>query len=107
MTDGIIKVGAKTYYLKFDINTICNLSLDGINVLTLDGALDFVVLRALLFHGLQGVHRKEVTSVEDAGDVMSAYLENGGDLGELAVTISNALVRSLGQTVNADAVEGK
>lgn len=106
MTDGIIKVGSKIYYLKYDINTICNLSMDGINVLTLDGALDFVVLRALLFHGLQGIHRKEVATVEDAGNVMSAYLENGGDLGELALTISSALMRALGQTVNGD-TEGK
>lgn len=100
MTDGTIKVGSKQYYLKFSINTLCNLAHEGIDVLQLEGSFNFIILRALFFHALQEVHRKQVSTVEDAGDLMSEYLENGGDITELADILSNAITHALGQGTN-------
>lgn len=96
MNDGILKIGKKVYYLKFDINTLCNLEADGISVLNLQGAVDFKTLRALCYHGLQGVHKKEITSYEDAGEIMADFL-NEGTLEEFANTLMSALTKALGQ----------
>lgn len=97
MNDGILKIGNKVYYLKFDINTICNLQDGGVNVLTLDNSIDFKTLRTLLFYGLQSVHRKEIKSLEDAGDVMSDFLlEESLDV--FAEILLNALTKSLGKS---------
>lgn len=96
MNDGILKVGNKVYYLKFDINTLCNLEANGINVLGIQGAIDFNTLRALCYHGLQRIHGKDVATIEDAGDIIADFLENG-TLEEFANILIDSLSKALGK----------
>ena len=46
--------------------------------------------------GLKKIHGQEIKSVEQAGDLMSDYLEAQGTMEELGNIISKALIKSLG-----------
>ena len=102
MNDGILKVGNKTYYIKFTINTLCNMESDGINVMKIDeDSVTFNLLRGLLFHGLQAIHRKEIQTMDDAGEVMDICLEELG-VQEFADVLMGALTKSLGKLIQVD-----
>lgn len=106
MVDGILKVGTTTYYLKFDMNVFCNLYAEGIDVMRFnDSMFNVVNFRLMLFHGLQSVHSKEVTTVEVAGDIMSKYLEEN-TFDELSNVLVGTMVKAFGKRTN-NSVEGK
>ena len=58
--------------------------------------LDFIQLRSLFYYGLKKIQRDQIKSKEDAGNVMSDYLESEGNIEDLTNVMVNALVRSLG-----------
>ena len=92
-----IEINGKKYALKFNINTLCQMTADGINVMTMnETAMDFSVIRALFFYGLQKFHRNEIHDVEVAGDLISDYIDNGGDFEAFANILTQALMKSLG-----------
>lgn len=105
MNKKFLVVNETPYTIKYTINTLCDMKGAGIDVMKLEDAeLDFVAIRALFFFGLQKQHKAEVKTQEDAGELMSDYLENGGTFEELTNIITGALTRSLGLK---DVAEGK
>ena len=56
MVDGLITVNGKQYFIKYDMNTICEMKLDGLDVMALSTGeleLDFIQLRSLFYYGLK------------------------------------------------------
>ena len=99
MVDGLMTVNGKQYFIKYDMNTICEMKLDGLDVMALSTGeleLDFIQLRSLFYYGLKKIQRDQIKSKEDAGNVMSDYLESEGNIEDLTNVMVNALVRSLG-----------
>lgn len=99
MVDGLITINGKQYFIKYDMNIICEMKLDGLDVMAMSNGqmeLDFIQLRSLFYYGLKKIQRDQIKTKEDAGDVMSAYLECEGSIEELTNIMVNALVRSLG-----------
>ena len=97
MMDGAILINDKLYYIKFNINIFCEMKEAGYDVQTaFNENLDFAGIRALFYFGLKKIHGDEIKSYEDAGDLLSDYIENGGDLGKLSEVIANAFAKSMG-----------
>lgn len=96
MIDGNIQINNKNYFLSYSINVLCEMKADGIDVMKLNEDMDFIQIRALFYYGLKRMHSKEIKTLEAAGDLMSDFLENGGDMELLGETISKALTHSLG-----------
>lgn len=97
MMDGAILINDKLYYLKFNINIFCEMKEAGYDVQTaFKDNLDFAGIRALFYFGLKKIHGAEITSYEDAGDLLSDYIENGGDLEKLSEVIASAFAKSMG-----------
>ncbi|MDB8567702.1 hypothetical protein [Turicibacter sanguinis] len=96
MVDGMLTINGKQYFIKYDINVLCEMKLGGLDVMKLDGELDFIQLRALFYYGLKKIQRDDVKTQEDAGNLLSTYLETGGKIDELAEVLTNAISKSLG-----------
>lgn len=103
MVDGMIKINGKEYFLKFTINSLIEMKECGLDVMKLDETMDFSQIRSLFYYGLKKIHGDKVSSLEQAGELMSDYLEADGSMEELGNVISRALVKSLGMK----SVEGK
>ena len=95
MVDGLIKINGKEYFLKFTINSLCEMKECGLDVMKLDETMDFTQIRSLFYFGLKKIHGQEIKSVEQAGDLMSDYLEAQGTMEDLGNIISKALVKSI------------
>ena len=80
MVDGLIKINNKEYFLKFTINSLCEMKECGLDVMKLDETIDFAQLRSIFYFGLKKIHGQEIKSVEQAGDLMSDYLETQGTM---------------------------
>ena len=97
MMDGAILINDKLYYIKFNINIFCEMKEAGYDVQTaFKDNLDFEGIRALFYFGLKKIHGDEIKSYEDAGDLLSDYIENGGDLEKLSEVIAKAFAKSMG-----------
>ena len=96
MVDGMLIINGKEYFIKYDINVLCEMKLGGLDVMQLDGELDFIQLRALFYYGLKKIQHNVVKTQEDAGDLLSTYLETGGKIDVLAEVLTNAITKSLG-----------
>ena len=65
MVDGLITVNGKQYFIKYDMNTICEMKLDGLDVMALSTGeleLDFIQLRSLFYYGLKKIQRDQIKS---------------------------------------------
>ena len=103
--NGTIKINNKDYYLNYDINTLCMMKGQGLDVMKLDQIeMDILTIRDLFYFGLCRLQNN--LTKEDAGDLMSEYIQNGRSFDELATVITNALTNSLGLNTNNDE-EGK
>lgn len=93
-----IKIGDKKYTLKYTVNIICEMDANGFNIMDMEEQeMSVTVLRQLFYYGLKKYHRKEVTSEEVAGDLMSDYLEEeGNSFTQLSDLLNKALFSSLG-----------
>ena len=97
MMDGAILINDKLYYIKFNINIFCEMKAAGYDIQKdFNDELDFTGIRALFYFGLKKIHGDEIKSYEDAGDLLSDYIENGGDLEKLSEVIANAFAKSMG-----------
>lgn len=97
MVDGMIKINGKEYFLKFTINSLIEMKECGLDVMKLDETMDFGQIRTLFYYGLKKIHGDQIKTQEQAGDLMSDYLEgDNGSMEELGGVISKALVKSLG-----------
>ena len=97
MVDGAILINDKLYYIKFNINIFCEMKEAGYDVQTaFNENLDFAGIRALFYFGLKKIHGDEIKSYEDAGDLLSDFIENGGDMEKLTEVIASAFAKSMG-----------
>ena len=53
MVDGLIKINNKEYFLKFTINSLCEMKECGLDVMKLDETMDFAQIRSLFYFGLK------------------------------------------------------
>lgn len=103
-----LKIENKVYSLKIDINTVCHMKANGIDVLDMGNIdlSDIVVLREIFFYSLQKFHKKEINTVEKAGTLMTQYLDSEeGSFQEFAKTIAIVMSRSLGNKAGVLAEE--
>ena len=106
--NGTVKVGKKDYFLNYDINTLCIMKAQGFNVMKLEEMeTDFEVIRDLLYFGLFRF-QKDI-SKEEAGDIMSDFIQEGNSIDTVADIIMDALGKALGMKFNGeeDEEEGK
>lgn len=104
--NGTIKIGKKDYYLNYDINTLCMMKGQGFDVMKLDQIeMDILVIRDLFYYGLCRL-QKDLTK-EDAGDLISEHIQEGGSFETIAEVITNALTTSLGLKNDSEDKEGK
>lgn len=109
MVDGLITINGKQYFLKYDMNILCEMKMDGFDAFELmngEMTVDFIKLRTFFFYGLKLIQSSVVKTKEDAGELMSRYLESEGTIEELTEVAMKALARSLGYK-QMDAPEGK
>jgi hypothetical protein len=101
MTNTVIKINNKDYLLAFDINTLCLMDANGFDVMNLDNeAFTISTFRELFYYALMRYYKKDLT-LEKAGEIMSEFLEEGGDMAEMTEKITTALTKAMGQS-NSD-----
>lgn len=104
--NGTVKINKKDYYLNYDINTLCLMKGQGLDVMKLDQIeMDILVIRDLFYYGLCRLQKD--LSKEDVGELMSEYIQEGGSFDKLAEVITDALTSSLGLKNDNEDKEGK
>lgn len=99
MVDGMIKINGKEYFLKYPINALIEMKAAGLDVMKMEEEmLDLEQMRTLFYYGLQKIHRDQIKTVLDAGELMSDYLEGEGSIDTFSQIVSRALIKSLGAT---------
>lgn len=96
MTERIITIDNKEYEIKFTINTLCDMTKTGINIMKLNEEdFDIVMIRSLFYFGLKSSDKKMTES--KAGDLMDEYIhQEGNDFGKLTQEVMAAFADSLG-----------
>lgn len=96
MTNQVIKINDKDYIISFNINTFCLMESNGFNVMSINES-DFGLsaYRELFYYGLLRYHKKGMTQ-DKAGELISDFLENDGNMTELTEKVMSALFKSLG-----------
>lgn len=91
----MIQIRDKEYELKFTINMLCEMSEQGFDVMNI-GAININIrtIRDLFYYALKGADKK-ITKAK-AGDLMDAFIEEGGSFDELIDVVMEALGKSLG-----------
>ena len=91
----MIEIRDKEYELKFTINMLCEMSEQGFDVMNI-GAMNINIrtVRDLFYYALKGADKK-ITKAK-AGDLMDAFIEEGGSFDELIDLVMEALGKSLG-----------
>ena len=81
----MLRIDGKDYQLKYPINVLCSMC---------DAGIDIKTVRELFMYGLK--HENKKITQNQAGDLMDAFFEDGGDFNELVDEIMNCLNKSLG-----------
>ena len=91
----MIQIRDKEYELKFTINMLCEMSEQGFDVMNI-GAMNINIrtIRDLFYYALKGADKK--ITKNKAGDLMDAFIEEGGSFDELIYLVMEALGKSLG-----------
>ena len=91
----MIEIRDKEYELRFTINMLCEMSEQGFDVMNI-GAMNINIrtVRDLFYYALKGADKK--ITKNKAGDLMDAYIEEGGSFDELIDLVMEALGKSLG-----------
>lgn len=104
--NGTLKVGKKDYFLNYDINTLCMMKAQGLNIMKLDEMeIDIELVRGLIYFGLKRFHN-DIT-LEDAGELISDYIQEGHTFEEVASVMEQALNNALGVKRGQLEAEGK
>lgn len=106
MTGTIIRIGKQEHELKYTINTLCDMTKAGIDVMNLESIVfDIPTIRDFVYFGLKGADKK--ITQNKAGTLMDDFIEDGNELGDLLELIMEALAASLGSKENKDKEEEK
>ena len=104
--NGTLKVGKKDYFLNYDINTLCMMKAQGLDVMKLEEMeIDIVLIRDLFYFGLCRF-QKNITK-EEVGEIMSDYIQEGRNFEEIGEVVLNALNKALGMKEDEEEEEGK
>ena len=91
----MIEIRDKEYELKFTINMLCEMSEQGFDVMNIGSMnINIRTIRDLFYYALKGGDKK-ITKAK-AGDLMDAFIEEGGSFDELIDVVMEALGKSLG-----------
>ena len=97
----MLRINGKDYELKYTINTLCQMCDAGIDVMDLGNLkINIKTVRELFMFGLK--HENKKITQAQAGDLMDAYCEEGGDINELSAEIMTCLAKALGGKVEDD-----
>ena len=97
----MLRINGKDYELKYTINTLCQMCDAGIDVMDLGNLkINIKIVRELFMYGLK--HENKKITQAQAGDLMDAYCEEGGDINELSAEIMTCLAKALGGKVEDD-----
>ena len=92
-------INGSDYELRYRMNTLCSMCDAGIDVMHLSELrIHIKVVRELFMYGLK--HENKKITQAQAGDLMDAYCEEGGDINELSTEIMTCLARALGGKVD-------
>ena len=95
----MLTINGKDYELRYPINTLCAMCDAGIDVMHLtELRVNIKLVRELFMYGLK--HENKKITQAQAGDLMDAYCEEGGDINELSVEVMTCLARALGGKVD-------
>ena len=91
----MLTINGKDYELRYPMNTLCAMCDAGIDVMHLSELrINIKVVRELFMYGLK--HENKKITQAQAGDLMDAYFEDGGDYNEIVTEIMTKLNKSLG-----------
>ena len=94
----MLTINGKDYELRYPMNTLCSMCDAGIDVMHLaELKINIKVVRELFMYGLK--HENKKITQAQAGDLMDAYCEEGGDINELSTEIMTCLAKALGGKV--------
>lgn len=101
----IIEINNKEYELRFNINTLCEMSEQGFDVMDLTNVkINMRTVRDLFYYALKGGNKK--ITKNQAGELMDQFIEDGHNFDELIEIVMDALGRSLGSKKPEDKEEG-
>ena len=91
----MLTINGKDYELRYPMNTLCSMCDAGIDVMHLtELRINIKVVRELFMYGLK--HENKKITQAQAGDLMDAFFEDGGDYNEIVTEIMTKLNKSLG-----------
>lgn len=95
MTGTIIRIGKEEYELKYTINTLCDMTRAGIDVMNLESIIfDLPTIRDFVYFGLKGANKK--ITQNKAGALMDDYIQEDHELGDILELVMEALAAALG-----------
>lgn len=102
----MLRIDGKDYELRYPINVLCSMCDAGIDVTDLASIkINIKVVRDLFMFGLR-YENKKMTQAQ-AGDLIDAFIEEGGTFDELVNEIMTALNKSLGGSDGDEKDEGE
>ena len=91
----MLRINGRDYELRYGINTLCNMCDSGIDVMHInDLVINVKTIRDLFMYGLK--HENKKITQAQAGELMDAFFEDGGDYNEIVTEIMTKLNKSLG-----------
>ena len=91
----MLTINGKDYELRYPMNTLCAMCDAGIDVMHVaELRINIKVVRELFMYGLK--HENKKITQAQAGDLMDAFFEDGGDYNEIVTEIMTKLNKSLG-----------
>ena len=89
----MLRIDGKDYELRYPINVLCSMCDAGIDVMNLkELKINVKVIRELFMYGLRHDNKK-ITQAQ-AGDLMDAFFDEGGDFNELVTEVMDCLSKS-------------
>ena len=100
----MLRIDGRDYELRYPINVLCSMCDAGIDVMNLNELkINVKVIRELFMYGLRHDNKK-ITQAQ-AGDLMDAFFEEGGDFNELVTEVMGCLAKSLGGKKDSEEAE--
>lgn len=97
MTITTITINDKKYRICYDINVLCQMKSEGLDIMKMDKMeMDILTVRSLFYFGLVKFNNKPKMTLEKAGELMSDYMSNGGTFQEITEIMITALYKGLG-----------
>ena len=91
----MLTINVKDYDLRYSMNTLCSMCDAGLDVMDLANLkINIKTVRELFMFGLK--HENKKITQAQAGELMDAFFEDGGDYNEIVTEIMTKLNKSLG-----------